>query len=239
MRSMAVAAVGLLVLTLVDGTSVQAQTSHTELRVLPRAGILYTTGALGSIPDRQYEMRAELQGGFVAGLAVLVTPSSFPFGLRAGIDYLAGSEVSATTADCPESFRLCGWTMDADLLVATADLVLPLLAGQSALQPYALLGGGLKRYNIEAVPCMPAVRDDIPSCFIANEFAGTHNDLALHAGLGTDLRLGRTSLTGEIASTTSWFRPEQPALAAEEFGGRDSQIQHDLSAVIGVRILVF
>ena len=114
---------------------------------------------------------------------------AFAMGFNVDLGFLRGSLAYATSATIKPT-RITGEIGDAKVLAAAADFVLRPLP-RLVVQPYALLGGGLRRESY-------SYDDDG-----FNAFPKTDSDFAVHLGLGADVNLGRVGISAEITDFIS------------------------------------
>lgn len=117
---------------------------------------------------------------------------------------------------------------DVDLLVVRGDLVLSPFGREGRLRPYALFGGGVKRYTFSWSETGELIAE------------GRHREtaLALHAGLGIALDLLGNSFRVEVSDY--WSGAGDPVAPGFEEGGLPAprrRSQHDLGLSLGWRLL--
>jgi hypothetical protein len=103
---------------------------------------------------------------------------------------------------------------DGQLLAATADIVVRPIPRMGGIQPYALLGGGVKRYDYSL--------NQNP----ASAFPSEDTDPALHLGLGADVMFGGLGLMVEFSDFISRGQAGNPT-------------QHDGFGSLGLRLRLF
>jgi hypothetical protein len=100
---------------------------------------------------------------------------------------------------------------------ATATLVVRPLPEIAFLQPFVLLGGGVKRYDF--------TREDLEDEGLRRVLTDT-NDATAHLGLGVQIALGGFTALVELQDLVSNFSAE----------GVDSRFQHDLFLTLGLAL---
>ena len=101
---------------------------------------------------------------------------------------------------------------------ATATLALRPIPALIAVQPFLLLGGGVKRYDFTRSSLQDEGLSSVPS---------DRNQLTGHPGAGAELNLGLIRITGEISDVLSWFD-------TEEDPDTDAELQHDTFLTVGI-----
>lgn len=132
---------------------------------------------------------------------------------------------------CPAVF--IGSDVDVTVVAALLDAVWSPVSPDRALRPYALLGGGYRRYGF----AWPATGSALVG-------GGRHseNTWAVHAGAGVDLRLLGGSFRLEL---TDLWSPEgdeitaPPLFAPAGLNVSGRRAQHDFGATVGWRLLRF
>lgn len=181
-----------------------AQAPGIELKVNPRVGLYVPLSDLGELQSTAGAIAAEKSGSLTVGLGVELDLALLPVGLRANVDYVPGSDISAE-----------GVTDNAGattMLAVSADAVLRPLPRIIILQPYLFAGGGLRQYSFDVSdPNVDTLEDA--------------SDPTVHLGGGLDLKLGPLNLNAEIADYISWYESQQ---------GVDAEMQHDMLVSIGL-----
>ena len=154
-------------------------TSHAQIGVTPQIGFYVPGDDFESIRAGADSIKVNKEGSLALGLTV-------DFGM------LRGSLAYASSATLNSSGGTGGEVGEGKLLAAAADLVLRPIPRILVLQPYLLVGGGLRRadYSYET--------DALENAFPKNE-----SDFALHAGIGADVMLGGLGLSAEITDFIS------------------------------------
>jgi len=114
---------------------------------------------------------------------------AFALGFNVDIGFLRGSLAYATSASIRPT-RISGEIGDAKVLAAAADFVFRPLP-RLIVQPYGLLGGGVRRENY-------SYDDDGFDAFPKSD-----SDFAVHLGVGADVNLGRIGISAEITDFIS------------------------------------
>ena len=179
------------------------------LPAVPAAAQVYITPSLGVfIPASDLE---DLEGQ--AEQTSFDRSGTLGLGLNIELGWLRGSVAYATGATISDE-GISGEDEigDGSVLAVAADLVVRPLP-RLLVQPYLLGGLGLKRqdfsYNDDGVSTNPLPSDK--------------TDLAVHAGVGADLMLGRFGIMAEI---TDYITRNEDST----FG------QHDAFAMVGLRV---
>ncbi len=201
-----------LLLTLAAGAApllaAHAPAAAQTLELRPRIGAFVPASDLGSVNGDLRKLDGSLALGLSAEFKLPVLPR-----LRVGFDYATDTKVSFS--DGVGSAGSGGVT----LLASTVDLVLrpaPILF----FSPYALVGAGLKRYNID--------KQTLTSFDLQQIFDRNQSDFAAHLGLGADFRVGPLALTAELSDYISSFRADS-----------GTRLQHDLFGMAGLSVIVF
>ena len=188
---------------------VSAQPAAAQLRLIPQVG-LYTPFAELPSPGASAD-GLEKDGSLAFGAALeLGTPDAVSFRINL---------LHATDSDVPISDLGC----DVDcarstLSSATATLALRPLPTIVVLQPYLLLGGGLKRYDFTRED----LRDEGLEAILNDQ-----NQLTGHLGLGVELNLGLLRLVGEVSDLVSQFDVEDDLFETDD-------LQHDVFFTVGL-----
>ena len=188
-----------------------ARPAAAQLRLIPQIG-LYTPFA--ELPSPQVGA-AELKkdGTFAFGAALeLGTPDKVSF--RVNVLHATDSEVPISDIGCDED---CARS---SVSAATATLALRPLPNLVVVQPYLLLGGGVKRY-------------DFTTEDLSNEgleaILNDQNQLTGHLGLGAEVNLGPLRVVGEISNLVSRFDVEGDLFESDD-------VQHDVYFTVGLVI---
>jgi hypothetical protein len=187
-----------------------AQPAAAQLRLIPQIG-LYTPFA--ELPSPQVgadELKKD--GTFAFGAALeLGTPDKVSF--RVNLLHATDSEVPISDIGCDEN---CARS---SVSAATATLALRPL-NLVLVQPYLLLGGGVKRY-------------DFTTEDLSNEgleaILNDQNQLTGHLGLGAEVNLGVLRVVGEISNLVSQFDVEGDLFESDD-------VQHDVYFTVGMVI---
>ncbi|MGH7481582.1 MAG: hypothetical protein ACRELV_05460 [Longimicrobiales bacterium] len=180
------------------------------LALIPKIGAFAPLSDLGEAEGSVQE----LEGSLAVGLAAEVGLPVLPFDLRAGFDYATDTKVSS------EGLGEEGSADEVTLLALTADAVFRRDTG-GLLQPYLLLGGGIKRYDISR----EEVQAGDPDVILDED----ESDVTGHLGLGLGLGLGLLTVTAEISDYISQF----------EGTDGESELQNDLYLMVGARVGLF
>jgi hypothetical protein len=174
----------------------------------PAAAQIYVTPALGAfLPAsdldglQQQATQARLERSATLGLGLNVE-----FGtLRGSLAYASGATINDRSIDGRDNIG------DGTVLAVAADVVLRPLP-RLLVQPYALVGGGLKRQDFS-----------FDESGLSNPLPRDRTDFAVHVGLGADVMLGGVGVMVEISDYISRNDDNM-------FG------QHDAFALVGLRV---
>lgn len=187
----------------VAGTATHARAQLLQIR--PKIGAFSPLTDLGQWDGNVHN----LQGSFAIGLAAEMKLPILPR-LRVGFDYATNSKLSVKNGLGPAGSG--GTTM----LALTGDLVFRKNTG--IVRPYALVGAGIKRYNIsESQLTSPTVVLD-----------RSQSDFTGHLGAGLDFSLGLVGIGLEASDYISRFNVNG-----------QNKLQHDLFVMAGVNLGLF
>lgn len=198
MKRLLAGAIALVALTSSQAT---AQVPGVGLNLFPRIGVFQPKGNLVEIPGTTLKLGSGLAIGLSAELALPLLPD-----LRGNLEYVPGVKLKNNERDTSGN--------DNSMLALTGDLVINLSPPLSPVKPYALLGGGVKRYEFDST---------INS-------TNKESSLTLHAGAGVGVKLGPLSLVGEASDYISWFKLD---------GSEDGKMQNDIFFMVGFKIGMF
>ena len=188
-----------------------AQPAAAQLRLIPQVGLYTPFAELPSPGEGADELKKE--GSLAYGAALeLGTPDAVSF--RLNVLHATDSEVPYTDVGCDED---CARST---VSAATATLALRPFPTIIVVQPYLLLGGGVKRYDF--------TRQDLEDEGV-EAILNDQNQLTGHLGFGVELNLGLLRLVGEISDLVSQFDAEGDV-------GESDQLQHDVYFMIGLVI---
>jgi hypothetical protein len=196
----------LLAAVLILPGTVAAQVPGIELNFFPRIGRFKPTSELAEFSGSS----AELRGSTAFGVSAELGLPLLPVNLRASLDFVPGTDAVLNDDAVFEG--------DNQLLIITGDLVFRLAPPLLPVQPYLLVGGGLKKYDF----------DNFATALVTFEDT---KDLTGHLGAGISLKLGPIGVSAEVSDYVSWFKVED--------GGSGSKMQNDLFTMVGVRIGMF
>ena len=196
-------------------TAAYAQVPGIDLQLVPKIGFYAPVSDLAEAAAVGSDIREDREGSLAVGLGVELALPFSPVDVRVGFDYVTNSEI---TFD--EGVGTTESQVEQQMLALTGDLVLRPIPRLLVLQPYLLVGAGVKRYDFEFQDAGGGVE----------AFDDSTTDFALHGGLGFDLGLGPLALVVEASDYISWFEPE---------GADDSEMQHDLFLMAGIRVGLF
>ena len=189
-----------------------ARPADAQLRLIPQVG-LYTP--FSSLPaPRAGADELEKEGTLAYGASVeLGTPDAVSF--RINVLHATDSEIPVTDVGCDEDCARSTVT------AASATLALRPIPTLILVQPYLLLGGGVKRYDFTR----QNLQDEGLEAILNDQ-----NQLTGHLGIGAELNLGLVRLVGEISNLVSEFDAEN------DLGEEDTDLQHDFFFTIGLVI---
>lgn len=189
-----------------------------SFRLMPSVGLYAPTSDLGEVTGDGFEGVVDFgktKSTLAFGLAGEVGSQGGGLGLRANLGYATASDVPVSWAGC----ETC--SARSTMFVGTAAASLRPIPRIVGLQPYFLLGAGIKRYAFD--------RED----FEEEGFDGLLNDQTkgtLQLGLGADFSLGGIGLFAELSDYISRVEP-----ASDQSGlSFDSDLQNDLMFTVGV-----
>lgn len=153
--------------------------SQAQIGVTPQIGFYVPGDDFDAVRAGADSIRVKNEGSLALGLNI-------DFGmLRGSIAYASAAKLSRTGASGGE-------VGEGKLLAAAADLVLRPIPRILVLQPYLLLGGGLRRADY-----------DYDTDALSNAFPENESDFAVHAGIGADVMLGGLGISAEITDFIS------------------------------------
>ena len=171
--------------------------------VTPAVGVYIPASDLYSLRDEAQEFSVEKEGTFALGLNV---ETGF---LRGSLAYASGAQINQRGVQNRDNIG------EGKLLAVAGDVVLRPIPRLLIVQPYLLLGAGLRRedYSYED----DGVADALPS---------DQSDFAFHAGIGADIMLGSIGIVAEISDFIT--KDED-----------DKWDQHDAFGFVGLKLRVF
>ena len=189
-----------VVLAVLTPVAAAAQVPGFGINLFPRIGV-YSPGSEFELEGRNLKLGSGLAIGLSAELSLPILPD-----IRANLEFAPGVSLksSGTSGNDEEN----------SVLALTGDLVINLSPPLSPVKPYALLGGGIKRYELTSF----SFSDD------------QHSDPTLHVGAGLGVKLGPLSLVGEASDYISWFKPD---------GADSGKMQNDIFLMVGFKIGMF
>ena len=177
-----------------------------QLRVIPQVG-LYTPFTDLPLPSAGAE---ELRKGATLAYSVAVelgTPDAVSF--RINLLHATDSEIPIEDVGCQ---------VDCARSTVSATLALRPIPALVVIQPFLLLGGGVKRYDFTR----SSLQDERLSSVLSDR-----NQVTGHLGAGAELNLGLIRITGEISDVLSRFD-------TEEDPDTDAELQHDTFITVGI-----
>ncbi len=175
-----------------------------QFRVVPQIGMYAPATELPSVGDADDFGRREASLAYGAAI-------EFGPGFRVSVLHGSDGEIPLDAEfGCTECAR-------STVTSATATLVIRPLPELGFLQPYLVLGGGVKRYDF--------TRDDLVDENVRAVLSDA-NDVTGHLGLGVEFDLGPAGILVELQDLVSNFEAE----------GSESSFQHDLFFTVGVAL---
>jgi len=158
--------------------------SHAQIGVTPQIGVYIPGNDFHSLRAGADSIRAKSEGALALGLNV-------EFGmLRGSVAYASAAKIVRNCPSCAPG--VAGEVGEGKLLAAAVDVVLRPIPRILVLQPYVLVGGGLRRADY-----------DYDTDALANAFPENDSDFAVHLGVGADVKLGGLGLSAEITDFIS------------------------------------
>jgi len=188
-----------------------AQPAAAQLRLIPQIGIYTPFADLPSPREGAQEFKKEATLAY-GGALELGTPDAVSF--LVNVLHATDSEVLVEDVGCQVDCARSTVT------AASATLALRPIPTLILVQPYLLLGVGVKRYDFTR-----ADLEDEELAAVLND----QNQLTGHLGIGAELNLGLVRLVGEISDLVSQFDTEDDV-------GESDQLQHDVFFTIGLVI---
>ncbi len=188
-----------------------AQPAAAQLRLIPQIGIYMPFADLPSPREGAQELKKETTLAY-GGALELGTPDAVSF--RVNVLHATDSEVPVEDVGCQVD---CARST---VIAASATLALRPIPTLILVQPYLLLGVGVKRYDFTR----PDLEDEGLAAVLNDQ-----NQLMGHLGIGAELNLGLVRLVGEISDMVSQFDTEDDV-------GESDQLQHDVFFTIGLVI---
>ena len=200
------------------GAPAAAQVPGLDVQLVPKVGFYSPVTDLQAAADAAGEIVDDRGGSLAFGLALDLGVPLSPLNVRVGFDYVTASEF--TYADTT------GADLEANgeqtMLAIAGDVILRPIPKLLIVQPYLLAGAGVKRYDF-------SFADAADGSDVEEAFPESETDFTVHAGLGLDLGIGPIALVAELSDYVSWYDAE----------GGDSEMQHDLFVMAGVRVGLF
>jgi hypothetical protein len=191
---------GVLLLALV----LMPRPGEAQFRILPSAGLYMPLSDLNEIRDQEGNtvMDAGRRSSTLAlGMGAELGGASSSVGFRVQVLYATNSRVPLISAECP------GCELRSTLLTGTGALVVRPLPGAVVVQPYILLGGGVKRYDFD--------REDFAEEGFDQVFRN-QTQPTLHIGAGTTLYLGLISPQIELSAFISGIEGAEGTIFVSE-----------------------
>lgn len=220
----------LFLLSTAAGTGV-AQERKRGVSVVPVAGWYSPTKNLRRVPEEGGTDWTRLGGGPMAGVMAEAALPVRGVSVRGGAFYVhsdltvrryLGAE--SCSSGCDRAEYRSDPIAPGRIYVAVADVVVR-VPRLGPVRPYVLVGAGVKRYDFAQAELTGGY---------AVDYARDVTQRTSHVGLGTDVAIGRHSLTLELSDYVGGFRTAtEPARTGTAPGGLR---QHDLSFTAGWRI---
>jgi len=196
MKRRVLLAVGVLALAALPGVS------HAQgISITPQIGFYVPGNDLDSLRAGAQSVRVNREGNLALGLNI-------------DIGFLRGSLAYASSAKLNDQTSTNTKIGDAKVLAVAGDVVLRPIPRLIIVQPYLLLGAGLRRTNYS-----------YESSGISNAFPKDDSDFALHGGVGADIMLGPIGVSAEITDFVSK-------------NTEDKWKQHDAFGFVGLKLKI-
>ena len=184
-----------------------------QVRLIPMAGLYNQFSDLPSVGSGFQNLKKEASWAYGAALE-LGKPDKVSF--RVNVLHATESEVPVGSVGCSGSD--CARST---LTSATATLALRPIPNLIIVQPYALAGGGVKRYDYTT----QNLKDEGLKTLLSDQ-----NQLTGHLGVGAEVNLGLVRLTGEVSDLLSKYDNGQSTSSSSD------QLQHDVFVTVGLVI---
>ena len=163
--------------------AVAPQTSHAQgISITPQIGVYVPANSLDSLRSAGQTVRVKREGDLALGFNV-----DLGF-LRGSLAYASNAKLNQQTSPASAEQQVGS----GKLLAVAADLVLRPIPRIIVVQPYLLVGGGLRRANYS-----------YDTSGISDAFPKDQSEFAFHAGVGADLMLGPVGVSAEITDFIS------------------------------------
>ena len=179
---------------------VYAQVPGINVHVAARVGLFSPLSELAETTGGDLQLGSGV--GFGASIELDIPFS--PVNIRANVDASMGNTLEL------EDDELEG--AEIDVVNFTGDLVWRPMPRIVVVQPYLLLGAGVKKYSFNTE---------------GGTFGSDRNDFTWHLGAGADMKVGPIALVAEISDYISSFKNE---------GTEESKLQNDVFLMVGFRI---
>jgi len=189
------------------------RSSAAQIRLIPQVGLYNQFSDLPSVGTgfQDVKKKASLAYG---GALELGKPDKVSF--RVNVLHASDSEVPVGSVGC--SGTDCARST---LTSATATLALRPIPNLIIVQPYALAGGGVKRYDY--------TKQDFQQEGLRSLF-NDQNQLTGHLGVGAEVNLGLVRVVGEVADLVSKYDNGQNTSSSSD------QLQNDMFMTVGLVI---
>lgn len=190
-----------------------APAAHAQtVSVIGKAGGYLPVNEAIDIPGQVQGMVVDRKADLALGAAVEISPMFWPVDVRAGAEYLTGTEISVEGTS-GEPFPAEG-----TLLMLSADVVLRPFPRLVFLQPYLLGGLGYKRESFDAIGGA------------SSALPGDYDDRVFHIGVGADLELGGVAVVAEVSDYFAGGGAPGQGLF---------DMRHDVFASVGLKVGLF
>lgn len=181
-----------------------------QIRLIPQAGLYTPFSELPSPSAGADALKKESTLAY--GLALeLGAPDAVSFRVNA---------LHATASDVPVGDIGCQTDCARSTVsTLTGTLAIRPIPNLILVRPYALLGGGIKRYQF--------TKDDLQNEGIG-ALLSDQNQITGHVGLGLELNLGLARLVGELSDMVSKYKDDDAP--------SDDSLQHDVFFTVGLVI---
>ena len=152
------------------------------ITITPQIGVYVPANSLDSLKSAGQTVRVNREGNLALGLNI-----DLGF-LRGSVAYASAAKLNQQTSPSSAATEVG----EGKLLAVAGDIVLRPIPRLVVVQPYLLLGAGLRRANYS-----------YSSSGISDAFPKDDSDFALHAGVGADIMLGPVGVSAEITDFIS------------------------------------
>jgi hypothetical protein len=190
-----------------------APASAQNVVLAPKLGLYIPASGLGDFRDQTRTVARDRAGSLAIGLGLELDLPVLPVNLRGNLEFATGARVTAGGQTERE--------VESTLLAVVGDVVFRPIPRLIVVQPYFLLGGGMKWHEFQTSDLTAADRELFPA---------DQSNATLHLGAGLDFTLGPLGLVVELSDYIS-------SLDARGEAGR--RLQNDVFAMVGIRVALF